>query len=907
MLGRTLGHYRVESTLGAGGMGVVFLCTDSRLDRKVAVKVLHESFARDTERMARFEREARVLASLNHTNIAAIHGIEDADGTKFLALEYVPGETLAERLHRGPLPRKEALDICRQIADALDAAHEKGIVHRDLKPANIKITPEGQVKILDFGLAKAAASDSAAADLSQMATAAADGTREGTVMGTAAYMSPEQARGKPVDRRTDIWAFGCVLYEMLTGRAAFRGDTITDTLVAVLEQTPDWTALPVATPAPIRRLLRRCLDKDPKQRLRDIGDARIELEQLVAAGGSEAVQEQSGTSRTRAIAGATAVGALLTGAGLLWLWLSSGGADPVDRRVSRFVVDLPKGQVFYSSFNPDLALSPDGTHLAFATAPDGVFIRRLDGLDSRLLEASTGYSTGPIFSPDGSEVSFIEGNAIISSARPFLKAALSGGAPVKLAEYDMFHTGDWSADGWLYWTAQYPGGIVRISEAGGDIEPVTQLDKARGERSHRFASLLPGEEAFIYTVGFDGIDSYDEARIDLFDLKTRESRTLFSGGTAAVYSPSGHIVYARAGKLFAVPFDAGRRELTGSPFEVLDGVLMSRNTGMAQFSLSKRGDLAYVPGPAEGGRRTMVWVDRTGKAEPLPLPPASYLYPRISPDGRTLAVEIEGPNHDVHAYDLARGVLSKVTTDGLSHDPVWTPDGNRIVFRSWQSGGMTLWWMPADRSGGASRLDPTGTRQSPASVSPDGKFLAVDQKDPQTGDDVWVLPLERAGPSQALVRSRFGEGSAKFSPDGQWVAYSSDEAGRAEVFVQPFPGPGPKVQISSDGGIDPVWRPSGGELYYRRGRRMMAVSVTTSPRFLASRPTLLWEGDYSAGAASSCGMPGVSSSNYSVTADGQRFLMVRDEDAALRWTRMVVVLNWAEEVKQIASGASARQ
>lgn len=349
----------------------------------------------------------------------------------------------------------------------------------------------------------------------------------------------------------------------------------------------------------------------------------------------------------------------------------------------------------------------------------------------------------------------------------------------------------------------------------------------------------------------------------------------------------------------AVRFDARRREVTGTPFEVQDGVMMSRTTGAAHYSLSKRGDLAYVPGPVEGGRRTLVWVDRSGQAEPLPLPAASYLYPRISPDGRTLAVEIEGPNHDVYFYDFARTVLSKVTTDGLSHDPVWSPDGARLAFRSWQSGGMTLWMMRSDRSSVAERLDPAGTRQSPVSFSPDGQFLAFDQKDPDTGDDAWVLPLQGPRTPQAVAHTRFGEGSMKFSPDGRWVAYSSDESGKPEIYVQAFPGPGPKVQISNDGGIDPVWRRAGGELFYRSGDKMMAVTVVTSPYFKASAPRQLWEGTYSQGIAASCGMPGVSSSNYDVTADGQRFLMVRDEDQSAASTRIVVVLNWAEQLTVI--------
>jgi serine/threonine-protein kinase len=477
-----------------------------------------------------------------------------------------------------------------------------------------------------------------------------------------------------------------------------------------------------------------------------------------------------------------------------------------------------------------------------------------------------------------------------------LKASLSGGAPVKLADYDMFHGGDWAADGWIYWTASYPGGIVRVRETGGPSEPVTKLDVDRGERSHRFAHLLPGGQALIYTVGFDGIESYDNARIDLWDLKTQTSKTLIAGGTDAFYSASGHIIYASAGKLFAVPFDVNRREVTGSPFEVLDGVMMSRNTGAAHISLSARGDLAYVPGLAEGGRRTLVWVDRTGKPEPLPLPPASYLYPRISPDGHILAVEIEGPNHDFYFYDFARTVLSKVTTDGMSHDPVWAPDGKHLAFRSWQAGGMTMWWMAADRSGKPERLDPKGTRQSPVSFSPDGKFLAFDQKDPRTQDDAWVLPLDGKDNPRPIAQSRFSEGSAKFSPDGRWVAYSSDESGRPEVYVQAFPGPGLKLQVSNDGGTDPVWRRSGGELYYRSRNKMMVVSATTSPEFRASAPKQLWEGKYAAGSGSSCGMPGVSSASYDVTADGQRFLMVRDDDVTVS-TRIVVVLNFAEEVR----------
>jgi serine/threonine-protein kinase len=361
-------------------------------------------------------------------------------------------------------------------------------------------------------------------------------------------------------------------------------------------------------------------------------------------------------------------------------------------------------------------------------------------------------------------------------------------------------------------------------------------------------------------------------------------------------------VYARAGKLLAVPFDVGRLEVTGSPFEVLDGVLMSANTGAAYFSLSRLGDLAYVPGPVEGGERRLVWVDRSGKAEPLPLPPASYLYPRLSPDGRQLAVEIEGPNHDFHLYDFDRDVMTKMTTDGESHDPVWTPDGKRLAYRSWQYGGMTMWWMSADRSAAAERLT-MGTRHSPVAFSPDGRFLAFDDKNAETSDDARVLALDDRS-VRPVADTRFGEGSAKFSPDGRWIAYSSSESGRPQIYVQAFPGPGAKIQVSSDGGADPVWRRSGGELFFRSFNRMMVVSVTTSPTFRASAPSVLWEGAYSRGLGSSCGMPGVTSSNYDVTVDGQRFLMVRDDDDVTS-TRIVVVLNWIEEVRRAAAASVA--
>ena len=912
LTGTKLGVFEIRGFIGRGGMGEVYRAHDTKLGRDVAIKVLPAAFTADERRLASFEREARVVASLNHPHIAAIHGVEESDGTRGLVLELVEGETLAEKLERArtqgrsSLPLAEILGYARQIADALEAAHEKGITHRDLKPANVKITPDGVAKLLDFGIAKVITGDGPGVDLTSAQTSTLEATRAGLILGTAGYMSPEQARGKPVDRRADIWAFGCVLYEMLTRQRAFEGATLSDTIAAILERDPDWSELPSDTPRTVRRLIERCLEKEPKQRLRDIGDARLDLEQVIRgdvdeADGTHVAEETRAWRRRTKVAATMATFLAVTSVTLIWFAVQRANTAPGDRRVTRFTVDLPKDTVIGPTFNPLLALSPDGTRLAYTPFPGPLVIRQLDSVDSQPVEASgtRGFRQGPLFSPDGKSIAYVNGNAPFSWTRPFQKVTLAGGPALKLAEYDMFHRGDWSNDGWLYWTNRYPGGIVRIRESGGEIEAVTKLDVASGERSHRFASLLPGADALIYTVGFEGIDNYDDARIDLWDLKTGAKKTIVQGGTAAVYSPSGHIVYARAGKLMAVPFDLRRRDVTGTAFAVQDGVMMSRNTGAAHYTLSKRGDLAYVPGPAEGGRRTLVWVDRSGKADPLPLPSRSYLYPRISPDGRTLAVEIEGPNHDFYFYDFARTVLSKVTTDGLSHDPVWSPDGARLAFRSWQAGGMTLWSMRSDRSGVPERLDPAGTRQSPVSFSPDGQFLAFDQKDPETRDDAWVLPLQGNKTPQAVAHTRFGEGSMKFSPDGRWVAYSSDESDRPEIYVQAFPGPGPKVQVSNAGGTDPVWRRSGGELFYRNDNKMMVVSVVTSPVFKASAPRQLWEGMYSHGTGASCGMPGVSSSNYDVTADGQRFLMVRDEDESAFSTKIVVVLNWMEQVKAI--------
>lgn len=909
--GTMLGHYRVVRTLGAGGMGEVYEALDTRLNRSVALKVIRQDVAADPPRRQRLAREARAAAMLNHPHIVTLHSLDEHDGVLFLTMELLEGSTLSDVVPKGGLPTERFLRMAVQLADALAAAHAAGIVHRDLKPANVMVTRDGVLKVLDFGLSKSEI------DRTVTAVTTESLTSDGSFLGTAPYMAPEVIEGGEADARSDIFSLGIVLFEMATGRRPFPGDTALAVITAILRDRPPLAnEVNPAVPPEVARLIDRCLAKTPSARRQSAADLRADFEELERrrssgelAAGVRIAPSLEGHGRApsprrlrwAAAAVVAAVGLAALGAAVREYVDREPPASPTDERQVRFSVDLPQNRIFTASFNSSIALSPDGGLLAYTPLGGPVSLRRLDGLDPYPLEGSKvpGFPRAPLFSPDGRQLLFIEGDPVYSSKRQIQKAALSGGAATALFDYDMFHRGDWAGDGWIYWTAQYPGGIVRMRDSGGPIEQVTELDAQRAERSHRFAHLLPDGQAIIYTVASGDIDTFDDARIELFDLATRQKKTLITGGTSAAYSPSGHLVYARAGKLYAAPFDVRQREVTGGPFEVLSGVLMSTNTGAADFALSRRGDLAYIPGAVEGGKRTLVWVDRNGKEEPLPLPPASYLYPRLSPDGRFLAVEIEGPNHDFYVYDFARSVMSKMTTDGESHDPIWSPEGTRLAFRSWLAGGMTLWMMPADRSVPATRLNPAGTRESPVSFSPDGRFLAFDAKHSDTNDDAWALPLEGGGPPLPIAQTRFGEGSAKFSPDGRWVAYSSDESGRPEVYVRAFPGPGPKTQISNKGGYDAVWRRTGGELYYRGfDGSMMAVSYTSGATFRASAARELWKASYSSGNGASCGMPGVTSSNYDVTPDGQRFLMVKEQPGSIDGTKVVVVLNWSAGLRE---------
>jgi Tol biopolymer transport system component len=881
LVGRQLGSYKIVSLLGAGGMGEVYQARDTKLERSVAIKVLPAAFVNDADRLSRFQREARTLASLNHPNIATIHGLEQSDGLHYLVMELVGGHTLAERISGGALKLKESLGVAAQIAEALETAHEKGVIHRDLKPANVKVTPEGRVKVLDFGLAKAYSGDGGQ-DLSNAATLTTMGTEEGRILGTPAYMSPEQARGKAVDKRTDIWAFGCVLYEMLAGRRAFRGETISDTIAAVLEREPDWQILPPTTPAKIRELLRRCLQKDSPRRLRDIGDARIEIEEALAG---PAVVEPTATGKDIR---ASWRGVLLWGAAFLLLaavtgmviWNRRFSSQINSAQVSRIAITLPPGQPLAGlDIGSALALSPDGTHLVYAARQGGVqqlYVRPLGALEAIPIPGTEG-AVQPFFSPDGQWLGFFADGKL-------KKIPVSGGEALSLGDATDPRGGSWNSKGMIIFAPTRNSALQEVSDAGGTSQPLTRFGK--NESSHRWPGFLPGGDAVLFA-GLYGGGNWNNALISVQPLGTGERRDLVLGGTNPRYAPSGHLVYAQGGTLMAVPFDTQRLAISGAPVPVQEGVLQSTFSGAAQYSFSSSGSLVYIPVSVQATQRRLVWVSRSGAEQPVAAPARAYRGPRLSPDGGVVAVAIEEQETEVWLYNLSRDTLTRLTFQGsTNYNPIWTRDGKRIAFTSV---GYGLFWQPADGSGGPEMLNELGGL--PNSWSPNGQLLAFDEQRSSAGRDIWVLrPGEHK--EEVFLGTPFNEGAAQFSPDGRWLAYASNESGRYEIYMQPYPGPGGKWQISTEGGGEPLWNPNGRELFYRSGNKMMAVEITTQPSFSAGKPKVLFAGQYQPSPNP------VPNANYDVTPDGQRFIMLKPGGQEQAPTQINVVLNWFEELKQ---------
>jgi serine/threonine-protein kinase len=890
-----LGAYEIVAAIGAGGMGEVYRARDTRLGRDVAIKVLPDAFARDPERLARFEREAQLLASLSHPNIAVIHGLEVADGVRYLVLEYVPGETLAQRLDAGPLPVEDALAVGRQVAEALEAAHERGVIHRDLKPGNIKVTPEGKVKVLDFGLAKAFATDAAVSDLSRSPTLTVGATRNGVILGTAAYMSPEQARGKPVDKRTDIWSFGCVLYEALSGRKAFEGETVSDSIAAVLAREPDWKALPPATPAKVRDLLHHCLVKDAGRRLRDIGDARIEIEDALAPAPAAAAapQPRVAAPERRAFVAKfiAAVGVLAAVAGGTAVWLALRPAAAPPRPPSRFALPVPASVTLQWAEYPAVAISRDGRRVVFdagTEADSQLYMRQLDRLEATPIPGTRG-AISPFFSPDGQWLGFF-------SEGKLKKVPLQGGPPVVLADVADNRGGSWGDDGYVYFASSPTTGLERVPAAGGAVEKLTIPDATKGERTHRWPDVLPGGRGVLITVGkLSSPDYFLDAQIAVVDTKTKRTRILIEGGTYARSVAPDHLVFAREGGLFVVPFDPGRLEVKGEPTPVLQGVAVETYTGAGHFAVSDSGSLVYLPGGTAGTEGVLALADRKGQSQLLTDRPGFYAEPRISPDGQqvTMTIGRSGTrNDDIWVLDLRRKALARLTFGPANWGAIWMPDGKRVVFASEREGKAGLYGKPADGSGAEELIVPTPGNALPESVSPDSKFLTFSVGVPGSGSDVWIVPLTGERQPQPLLNSPFEEWGSAFSPNGRWLAHVSNETGRPEIFVRPFPGPGGKYQISTGGGMFPVWSRSGRELFFLSGKRLMSVAVTSQPAFTASTPQKVAE------------LPFILARRlqnfvYDVMPDGQRFVLSRGTGAESETRELRLVLDWAAELKRL--------
>ena len=883
MIGTQLGSYEILSPLGKGGMGEVWRARDSKLGREVAIKTLPEEFAKEEERLARFEREAKLLASLNHPNIATIHGLEESDGTRFLVLELVEGDTLADRLKRGAIPVEESLKLALQIAEALEAAHGKGVIHRDLKPANIKVTPEGKVKVLDFGLAKAFAVEASGADLSRMPTATLpEPTLEGTIRGTPAYMSPEQVRGDPVDTRTDIWAFGCVLYEVLTGRRAFAGETVGDIFAHLMRDDPDWSSLPKTLPYGVRKLVERCLQKDRNRRLHHMADARIEIGEAVTGPADEAPSDSDRpTERRRWIAlPAVALLAGLVVGGIITAVATWNEPDPAN--VVRTELVLPiRQQLAIRTPNPAVLVSPDGSHFVYSTFPDsgGLLLRPLDAPDMKAIEVGAAFSL--VFSPDGVWVAYRGTNTGL------MKVPITGGAPVAIPGPYPFGGITWGEGGDLVIAPDLQSALWTASADGGEPKELTTL--ADGETSHRLPKFLPGGRAVLFTVWTEQ-QSGEDGQIAVYSFDDASTRILLPG-TQPQYAPTRHLVYAQGNRILAVPFDPARLEVTGTPVPVVENVLRGKQ-GVSQFSFSDTGLLMYVPGDVAEPRHRLVWVDREGRTELVRgLPAGPYAAPRLSPEGNHIAWFSGGGfgAFDIWVHDLVTGDPRRATSDGYRFAnmlPVWNPDGAELTFERIAGLQPDIYSIRVDGSGGDRQLTSSNdSTDIPGSYSPDGTLAFSGTR---TGIGSGILVLSAGGVEEFLVTPA-GAMSPMFSPNGRSIAYVSDEAGRNEIFVQPYPSTsGSWTKISSEGGTDPVWTRNGREVYYRSDSTMMAVQITTDPLGYSTPQPLFPEDRFRKGPG-----PGTS---YDVAADG-RFLMVEeDPDDSVR---VIVVQNWFEELKEL--------
>jgi len=881
-------------------MGEVYRARDTRLKREAALKVLPDQFTLDPDRVARFRREAEVLASLNHPNIAVIYGLEESAGTQALALELVEGPTLAERVSHGPIPLDEALAIARQIAEALEAAHEHGIIHRDLKPANIKLRPDGTVKVLDFGLAKALEPVSGArANVTASPTITSPAmTAMGVILGTAAYMSPEQAKGRPADKRSDVWAFGCVLFEMLTGTRAFGGDDVSDTLAAVLRGEPDWAAVPADVPRSVRALVRHCLEKNRGARIADMAVARFVLAHGAALDSEGPAATAASTTTPRglrvlpwALAAMSAAGLILT----LWLWTPwrQKPAAPV-----RMSVELGTDvSLANTEFGAAAVPSPDGNVVAFVGRALGntnsqLYVRRLDQLQAMPL-AGTDDAQSPFFSPDGQWIAFFGGGKL-------KKIAVTGGAAVTLCDAPAGRGGTWGDDGTIVFSPNVSEtALRRVSSTGGTPVPLT----AEGEvRQARWPQLLPGGQAVLFTSSRT-VASFNDGDLVVQPLRGGSLKVVHRGGFYGRYVPSGHLLYVHDGTLWAVLFDIKQLAVIAPPVPVIEGVTSNAANGGAQVAVSAGGALLYVPGQGTSGV-PIHWMDREGKTTPLRAAPSNWTAIQFSPDGRRLALQMGlVRNSDVWVYELARDTLTRATSDTFNARPVWSPDGRRIVFmsnRGNQDAPPNLYWQLADGVRDAERLTHSPNAQFPGSWHPGGKLLAFAERNPENNFDVMILPMEgdetsgwKAGQPTVFLKSRFDEREPSFSPDGRWIAYQSNESGHDEVYVRPFPGPGGTWPISSGGGSFPVWSRTARELFYGTTTQQIMVVpyVVEGAAFRADKPRLWSEGRYR--------FRGISRP-FDLHPDGRRFALAPATPTDAKQDHVTVIFSVFDELRRIA-------
>jgi serine/threonine-protein kinase len=898
--GTRLGVFQLTELIGRGGMGEVYRATDTSLGRQVAIKILPEAFAQDAERLARFEREAKTLASLNHPNIAAIYAVERSGGITALVMELVEGDDLSQRIARGAIPIDDALPIAKQIAEALEAAHEQGIIHRDLKPANIKVRSDGTVKVLDFGLAKAMESPSAMSvsnSQSPTITTPALMTGAGMILGTAAYMSPEQARGKTVDKRADIWAFGAVLFEMLTGKRPFDGEDMTEVLGAVVRLEPPWETLPSDVPLPVRTLLQSCLVKDPRRRVADISTAIFVLDKAaVLAATPSTAPPMTGSmpvprdrARTFDAVVVSPLAGALVAAAVAWYV-----TRPAPTSLVRLTVAPRESMPLAVTLSPDIAMSRDGQRIAYITGAgtaSRLHLRPLDQLDERPL-APDSDADQPFFSPDGNWVGFVQ------SLRTLRKVATAGGPPETILQgQSQIRGASWGqANDVVFATDDAATGLMRIPSAGGTADVLT---KPEAGKDHYFPEVLPRGRGVLFTVAstMEGTNP-DTNQVAVFDFDRGEQRILIQGGSNAHYVASGHLVYAVTGMLRAVRFDLDRLEVRGDPVTVVTQVV-TKASGAANFATSSDGTLVYQEGAAATLARTLVWIDRQGREEPIAAPPREYVSPFLSPDGTRIALDVRDQPADLWIWSVPRQTLTRVTFDPQNDlGGIWSPDGQRVAFSRNGDGG-NLYWRAADGTGVAERLLQRPRPQRPTAFSPDGNTVLFTEPIAPPRD-IGMVALTGARQAELLLHTPFDEANAEVSPDGRWLAYQSNESGRNEVYVRPFPDVNAgRWQISgggANGSTRPLWARNGRELFYFSGvGRITAVPIRPGATFEYGAPTVIVDGLYAVA---------TDGRNYDVSPDGRRFLMIANAGAGTgrigsSESQLNVFLNWDQELKRL--------